>query len=720
MGQNSETTLNLTVTSNTTNTTNTSTSTATKSFLILDKEANKENNINSGNITAFSPMVINHSSKKFGNGVSSPLSISLPNSGNNSNASSPIATNIFPLHNSASTIQQAPPPLFVSSPTASSTSLSSPNFVPINPFLPHAINKSNSDDSLNFLGGGASGAGDNNKPVKKKLRNSQSMFYTTFNHLSIHSQNNSLYQDSPLSRSTSDLSHYSYDIHDSDQFTIKSRPRTLTMESPRLRRLDFGSSKYSSNLSASPPPPPPPSPFLFDNNSNEDSANSASIGSPSTLSLSHPHNTTLYSSPPTSPYKFDGEAPPTPLQNSYQSPHQQRLFSSLGMSNYPSSPEPSPLPPTPIRSGAVDDAEAATNCLFSSAPPTPLCGDLSEQLLAKQHQDDDDSNSPNTSVDITPGSPYKTPSKSITTNTKSPINSSQSHSFVYPLKFKPIVQSPLSHSSDSITVKKRSRTFIDSRGDSHLHCSNNEGFSLYRPNKQSPDISSRPLPTISSNTIGEDNESLLSSSSTTITTTTTTDNINNHLLDGTEYKLMLNTCTGRPGFNNIAPEVLHQLITDNAQNIVVIDCRYSYEYNGGHVKNAINIPPLVSSENLLKMFFDTSLTSDKIIIFHCEFSSKRAPDCYNIFRDMDRRFNNYPTIQYPQIYLLSGGYKRFWETFPTSCDGGYTTMNDSRYTNEFKNEKKREEDLKKEEQRRKNKRSQSFHNFSAYTRSFNN
>ena len=49
------------------------------------------------------------------------------------------------------------------------------------------------------------------------------------------------------------------------------------------------------------------------------------------------------------------------------------------------------------------------------------------------------------------------------------------------------------------------------------------------------------------------------------------------------------------------------------------------------------------------------------MVFHCEFSSERGPRVYKLFRSMDRKKNIYPELDWPEIYLLKDGYKRFWE-----------------------------------------------------------
>lgn len=111
----------------------------------------------------------------------------------------------------------------------------------------------------------------------------------------------------------------------------------------------------------------------------------------------------------------------------------------------------------------------------------------------------------------------------------------------------------------------------------------------------------------------------------------------------------------------------------------VIDCRFSYEYRGGHIVNAINI----SSASDLSLLF----RKPKVLIFHCEFSSIRAPRLARCLRNMDRMKNPYPSLTIPEIYVMEGGYKRFYSLYPELCSPrGYVTMDDLNYRDLCKKE----------------------------------
>ncbi|KAK8885417.1 m-phase inducer phosphatase [Tritrichomonas musculus] len=117
--------------------------------------------------------------------------------------------------------------------------------------------------------------------------------------------------------------------------------------------------------------------------------------------------------------------------------------------------------------------------------------------------------------------------------------------------------------------------------------------------------------------------------------------------------------------------------SDHFDNLYIIDCRYDYEYNGGHIKNAINCgDPAI----LYNLFFD-EIKNRTLIIFHCEFSQNRGPQMAQIFREKDRELNcqRYPQLFYPHVFILDGGYSLFHSKFGDYCDGGYVSMFDEKH-----------------------------------------
>lgn len=105
---------------------------------------------------------------------------------------------------------------------------------------------------------------------------------------------------------------------------------------------------------------------------------------------------------------------------------------------------------------------------------------------------------------------------------------------------------------------------------------------------------------------------------------------------------------------------------------IIIDSRFQYEYNGGHIKGAINISSQQDLEDKFIKNVDANDTrKSKLVIFHCEFSIFRGPTMASHLRKCDRILNaaNYPRLTYPDIVILEGGYKKFYDKFKhVHCD----------------------------------------------------
>ncbi|XP_042307382.1 M-phase inducer phosphatase 3 isoform X7 [Sceloporus undulatus] len=116
------------------------------------------------------------------------------------------------------------------------------------------------------------------------------------------------------------------------------------------------------------------------------------------------------------------------------------------------------------------------------------------------------------------------------------------------------------------------------------------------------------------------------------------------------------------------------LIYDQFQSLIekffIIDCRYPYEYHGGHIKGAFNIH---RQDDLFDFFLKKPLLPSVpqkrlILVFHCEYSSERGPKMCRYLREEDRAMNEYPALHYPELYVLQGGYKDFFLAHKDLCD----------------------------------------------------
>ncbi|XP_023020791.2 M-phase inducer phosphatase-like [Leptinotarsa decemlineata] len=105
----------------------------------------------------------------------------------------------------------------------------------------------------------------------------------------------------------------------------------------------------------------------------------------------------------------------------------------------------------------------------------------------------------------------------------------------------------------------------------------------------------------------------------------------------------------------ISPHTMSQLIKGSFRDIIgsfkIIDCRYPYEFESGHITGTVN---LYTREQCMQLLDDSQITdthSNKrnILLFHCEFSSERGPNLYRYLRKEDRNRNrsNYPLLNFP-------------------------------------------------------------------------
>ena len=147
------------------------------------------------------------------------------------------------------------------------------------------------------------------------------------------------------------------------------------------------------------------------------------------------------------------------------------------------------------------------------------------------------------------------------------------------------------------------------------------------------------------------------------------------LPDMTPAKQLLDTVATTSGCDAIDGDTLQRLIMRETphSNYFIIDCRFPFEHEGGCIDSAQTCNCWTPQE-LERLFFpDQEVVEGRektAIVFHCEFSSKRAPKLLQHLRALDRKIvptSEYPRLCYPEVYLLEGGYKKFHATHRCLC-----------------------------------------------------
>jgi len=152
------------------------------------------------------------------------------------------------------------------------------------------------------------------------------------------------------------------------------------------------------------------------------------------------------------------------------------------------------------------------------------------------------------------------------------------------------------------------------------------------------------------------------------------------------------------GTSTVSCETVKRLLRgelrEKIDKFLIIDCRYDYEFRGGHIKGAVNI----CERKTIELFFIAnchshathatstaapSLPQKVAIIFHCEYSQRRAPCAWKFIRQLDRELatkHNHWTLCMPDIYVMEGGFKKFVDTsghddLMRTCEGNAPNKN---------------------------------------------
>ena len=164
----------------------------------------------------------------------------------------------------------------------------------------------------------------------------------------------------------------------------------------------------------------------------------------------------------------------------------------------------------------------------------------------------------------------------------------------------------------------------------------------------------------------------------------------NSLPDESGKSYRLPTTRGRhPDLKMITGATVSDLLDGLYEDVEfrIIDSRYPYEYEGGQIKTASNLytEEMIKDELMGELSSDVASSSSVVLIFHCEFSAERGPKMMRFLRSVDRSVNEYPNLRFPEIYLLEGGYNKFFESYQRHCHPqSYVKMLDRKYAEDLK------------------------------------
>ncbi|KAG7306543.1 hypothetical protein JYU34_007905 [Plutella xylostella] len=147
---------------------------------------------------------------------------------------------------------------------------------------------------------------------------------------------------------------------------------------------------------------------------------------------------------------------------------------------------------------------------------------------------------------------------------------------------------------------------------------------------------------------------------------------------------------------DVLADVLRGKYSGEIADVQVIDCRYPYEFEGGHIAGARNLYTPQQILSLMDQPVDQPVDQSvdhvdqagkrRVLVFHCEYSLERGPKLCRLLRSTDRARHRdaYPQLTYPELYLLHDGYSAFYRQHPALCTPpGYRMMLDPQFKHEL-------------------------------------
>eukprot|EP00040_Diaphanoeca_grandis_P007983 m.43261 g.43261 ORF g.43261 m.43261 type:complete len:562 (-) comp19333_c1_seq1:250-1935(-) len=140
----------------------------------------------------------------------------------------------------------------------------------------------------------------------------------------------------------------------------------------------------------------------------------------------------------------------------------------------------------------------------------------------------------------------------------------------------------------------------------------------------------------------------------------------------------------------VSPNTVNNLLEGNYRGVIdeflIVDSRFPFEHDGGHIQGAVNYWNIERAVH--RIFVDHVVKpnnkSRTVIIFHCEFSSVRAPTMLKAIRTLDDELTQGQNGSlFPELYIMEGGYSTFFKQHMSKCTPQtYTKMKDKRFVQE--------------------------------------
>ncbi|XP_053374194.1 M-phase inducer phosphatase 1-like [Mercenaria mercenaria] len=105
-------------------------------------------------------------------------------------------------------------------------------------------------------------------------------------------------------------------------------------------------------------------------------------------------------------------------------------------------------------------------------------------------------------------------------------------------------------------------------------------------------------------------------------------------------------------------DVLDGKYSHQIGKVTIVDCRYPYEFDGGYIQGAVNMYTKDDVNSLLP----SRDTSEKPHIL---------VSILEILQDRELNKEQYPRLNFPEVYLLDGGYKAFFTTQKSQTSAAY-------------------------------------------------